>query len=159
MDYAEVEQAVLGFVMGASEADLRAFGVETVVRLTSYETLEDAASVEFDEDALRAFELACANAATADAAELRGYLVKVDEGTLSDGDMDSEVLLALSALEHWTTYLEEGSSGELYELAIRSIEEVDFQVSATLGDFLAEPAMAAEYARIERLLGGSPATA
>jgi hypothetical protein len=152
MEYDDVEQAILGFVLRASDADRRSFGVETVVRLTSYETLEDAANAEFDDEALRAFELACANAATADGAELRGYLVRVDEGVLSDGDMDPEVLLALSALEHWTAYLEEGSSGELYELAIRSIEEVDFQVSADLGDFLADPAMAAEYARIERLL-------
>jgi hypothetical protein len=55
--------------------------------------------------------------------------------------------------------LREGRSGELYELAIRSIEAVDFQVSTALEDFLAEPAMAAEYARVERLLTGSPATA
>ncbi|MEV6811610.1 hypothetical protein [Micromonospora sp. NPDC051296] len=47
---------------------------------------------------------------------------------------------------------EAGQRGELYELALRSIEQVDFQVSADLSDFLAEPEMAAEYERIERLL-------
>jgi hypothetical protein len=74
------------------------------------------------------------------------------DDTLTDGDMDPELLIVLSALEHWTTYVETGERGELYELAIRSVEQVDFQVSADLGDFLAEPEMAAEYARIERLL-------
>jgi hypothetical protein len=66
--------------------------------------------------------------------------------------MDPELLTVISALEHWTTYLETGQRGELYELAIRSVEQVDFQASADLGDFLAAPEMAAEYERIERLL-------
>ncbi|MFI6077254.1 hypothetical protein ACIA5C_37565 [Actinoplanes sp. NPDC051343] len=67
-------------------------------------------------------------------------------------DMDPGLLTMISALEHWTTYLETGQKGELYELAIRSIEQVDFHVSADLSDFLAKPEMAAEYERIERLL-------
>jgi hypothetical protein len=66
--------------------------------------------------------------------------------------MDPGLLTMISALEHWTTYLETGQKGELYELAIRSVEQVDFHVSADLGDFLAKPEMAAEYERIERLL-------
>ena len=47
---------------------------------------------------------------------------------------------------------ETGDRDELYELAIRSVERVDFEVSADLGDFLAKPGMAAEFERIERLL-------
>ena len=66
--------------------------------------------------------------------------------------MDPGLLIVLSALEHWTTYREEQRRGELYELAIRSLEEVDYRVSAALDDFLATPEMAAEYARITESL-------
>ncbi|MFI2485997.1 hypothetical protein ACH47X_03765 [Promicromonospora kroppenstedtii] len=55
-------------------------------------------------------------------------------------------------MAHWHSYLEQNRRGELYELAIRSIEDVDHQVSADLDDFLAAPEMAAEYERIRRLL-------
>jgi hypothetical protein len=34
------------------------------------------------------------------------------------------------SLDRWTTFLETGERRELYELAIRSIELVDFQVEA-----------------------------
>ncbi|MET7668616.1 hypothetical protein [Micromonospora luteifusca] len=78
--------------------------------------------------------------------------MRIDEGIVADGDLDQGLLTVITALEHWTTYLEENGRGELYELAIRSIEEVDFQVSADLDDVLATPKMAAEYERIRRLL-------
>ena len=55
-------------------------------------------------------------------------------------------------MAHWKSYLERNRRGELYELAIRSIEDVDHEVSADLDDFLATPEMAAEYERIRRLL-------
>ncbi|MGW5054753.1 hypothetical protein [Actinokineospora sp. NPDC004072] len=38
------------------------------------------------------------------------------------------------------------------QLAIRSLEAVDYEVSADLDDFLASPEMAAEFARIGRHL-------
>jgi hypothetical protein len=53
---------------------------------------------------------------------------------------------------HWSSYLRGRRRGELYELAIRSIEDVDFQVNADLDDVLATPEMSAEYERIRRLL-------
>jgi hypothetical protein len=147
--YDELEAAIRRLIGQAGDDTLRAFGIETVTRLVDDEPpLAD----ELDEDATAALGLARANFRTAGAAELRAQLTRVDDGTLTDGDMDPELLIVLSALEHWTTYLETGERGELYELAIRSVEQVDFQVSADLGDFLAEPGMAAEYARIERLL-------
>ncbi|WP_431937455.1 hypothetical protein [Micromonospora sp. RP3T] len=36
--------------------------------------------------------------------------------------------------------------------AVRAVEQVDHRIPADLDDFLASPEMAAEYARIERLL-------
>lgn len=58
----------------------------------------------------------------------------------------------LDALERWITFLETGRRGELHRLAIRSIEQVDFQVEADVNDFLATPEMATEYERIRRVL-------
>jgi hypothetical protein len=151
--YDELEAAILRLVEGAGDDNLRVFGAETVARLVGDEIVLDVElEDELDEDATAALGIARENVRTAGPAELRAQLARIDDGILTDGDMDPELLTVLTALEHWTTYLETGERGELYELAIRSIEQVDFQVSADLGDFLAKPEMAAEYERIERLL-------
>ncbi|WP_089155485.1 hypothetical protein [Micromonospora sp. NBS 11-29] len=153
MRYHELEAAIRGLVDGAGEADLRVFGVETVARLVRDDELSEvAAEGELDEDAAAAFRLACANAPTAGADDLRALLTRIDDGVLTDGDMDPALLIVVSALEHWTTYLETGRRGEIYELAVRAVEQIDHQVPADLDDFLATPEMAAEYARIARLL-------
>lgn len=67
--------------------------------------------------------------------------------------MDGDVLAVIVALAHWLSYMRQNRRAELYELAIRSIEDVDHEVSADLGDFLATAEMAAEYQRICGLLG------
>ncbi|MGI5149489.1 hypothetical protein ACQEVC_24620 [Plantactinospora sp. CA-294935] len=153
MRYDEFEAAIRHLVARASDDNLRVFGAETVVRLVGDERLVDVAvEYELDKDASAALTIARESALTASPAELRAQLARIGDGILTDGDMDTELLNVISALEHWTTYLETGRRGELYELAIRSIEQVDFQVSADLSDFLAKPEMAAEYERIERLL-------
>ncbi|MBT8225859.1 MAG: hypothetical protein HKP61_14320 [Dactylosporangium sp.] len=153
MRYDELEAAVLQLVAEAGDDNLRVFGAETVARLVRDELLLDvAAEDELDEDALAALTIARENVLTASPTELRVQLARIDNGILTDGDMDPELLIIVSALEHWTAYLETGQRDELYELAIRSIEQVDFQVPADLSDFLATPEMAAEYERIERLL-------
>lgn len=153
MRYDELEAAILRQVRGADDEHLRAFGAETVVQLVRDELLSDVAvEDELDEDAVAALSVARENVLTAGPAELRAQLTRIDDGVLTDGDMDPELLTVISALEHWTTYLETGRREEIYELAIRSIEHVDFQVSADLSDFLATPEMATEYERIERML-------
>ncbi|RIV32726.1 hypothetical protein [Micromonospora radicis] len=153
MRYRELEAAIRQLVADADDDRLRAFGAETVNRLVASEQLDDVrVEDELDDDAVAAFTIARENVLTASASELRAQLTRVDDGVVSDGDMDPELLIALSALEHWTTYLETGRREELYELALRSVEQVDFQVSADLDDFLAKPEMAAEFERIERLL-------
>ncbi|MFJ8688701.1 hypothetical protein [Micromonospora wenchangensis] len=148
MRYDECEAAIRELVDAADEDDLHAFGQATVTRVLASGLADGAGEDDLDEDAWAALTAARESVATADATELRGHLDRIDEGILADGDMDPGLIVALSALEHWTSYLEEHRRGELYELAIRSLEEVDHRVSAALDDFLAEPEMAAEYTRI-----------
>ncbi|MGC4869572.1 hypothetical protein ACLQ3B_29495 [Micromonospora sp. DT53] len=152
MRYDELEAAIRELVVAADENALRVFGLETVSRLVRSELLDSAVDDELDEDAWAALAAARETVQTATAAELRAQLERIDAGVLADGDLDQGILIVLTALEHWTTYLEEGQRGEIYELAIRSVEEVDIQVSADLDDVLATPEMAAEYARIRHLL-------
>ncbi|MFD5829424.1 hypothetical protein [Lentzea sp. NPDC060358] len=151
--YSEVEQAVRDLVAGADDEKRHRFGAETVVLLTTRDDLADAAEAEFDEDARRAFEQACADPAGSTPESLRAWLGTIDEGTLSDGDMEPQVLWALEALEHWAGFLADRDPELVVQLAIRSLESVDFEVSAPLGDFLSSPEMAAEFDRITRHLG------
>lgn len=139
----------------ADDEHRRRFGAATVVRLTSDEELASSAEIEFDEDARQAFAEACADPANSTADQLRAWLERMDAGTLSDGDMDPLVLFAFQALDHWAGYLADGDPDLVAELAIRSLEEVDYQVSASLDDFLGTPEMTAEFARISTLLGGT----
>ncbi|MGC4875772.1 hypothetical protein ACLQ26_05780 [Micromonospora sp. DT43] len=152
MRYDELEAAVLQLIVAAGEDQLRTFGLDTVTRLVRADLLDTAADDELTEDGWAALTSARENVRTAGAAELRALLVRIDEGIRADDDLDQGLLIVITALEHWTTYLEENQRGELYELAIRSVEEVDFEVSADLDDVLATAEMAAEYARIKHLL-------
>ncbi|MDX3848669.1 hypothetical protein [Streptomyces europaeiscabiei] len=152
MNYSEVEADILRLIAEATEGSVRAFGEQTVTRLVRPELLRGAADDELTEDARAALTTACADVLTISAAELHDALATIDDGILVDDDLDTGVLTAISALAHWKSYLEQNRRGELYELAIRSIEDVDHEVSADLGDFLATPEMAAEYERIRQLL-------
>jgi hypothetical protein len=152
VDYSELEADVLRLIVGATEGGVRAFGEETVTRLVRPELLSGAAEDELTEEARSALTTACANVLTISAAELHDRLATIYDGILVDDDLDPGLLTAISALAHWKSYLEQNRRGELYELAIRSIEDIDHEVSADLDDFLATPEMAAEYERIRLLL-------
>ncbi|MGX9883293.1 hypothetical protein [Streptomyces sp. NPDC002276] len=152
MNYSELEADILRLIIEAPEASVRAFGEETVTRLVRPDLLRGAADDELTEGARAALTSACVDVLTISAAELHDKLATIYDGILVDDDLDTGILTAISALTHWKSYLEQNRRGELYELAIRSIEDVDHQVVADLGDFLATPEMAAEYARIRRLL-------
>lgn len=150
--YAEVEKTVRDMVAEADADRRRRLGADTVVRLTSDEEVVDAAEVEFDDDGHKAFVEACTDPANNTPARLQALLARVDAGTVSDGDMDPQVLSAITALDHWARYLADEDPDPIAELAILSLEEVDYQVSADLDDFLGTQEMAAEYARITTLL-------
>ncbi|MFC8365646.1 hypothetical protein ACFUIY_37975 [Streptomyces griseorubiginosus] len=155
MDYGAVDAEIRRLVSAASEGEVRAFGQQTVIRLARSDRFQDADEDELTEQAWAALTTACANVLTLDAAELRAAVETIDDGILADGDLDTEVLVAIQALGHWQGYLEHGGREEIYELALRSIEDVDHEVCAALDDFLATPEMAAEYERIRRLLGSA----
>lgn len=153
MNYSELEADILELIVAADEGSVRAFGEETVTRLVRPELLRHAAEEELAEEAWAALTTARANVLTISAAELGRELSTIYDGILADDNLDSGVLTVIQALAHWKSYLEQNRRGELYELAIRSIEDIDHEVSADLDDFLATPQMAAEYERIRRLLG------
>ncbi|MET9224567.1 hypothetical protein [Lentzea sp. NPDC003310] len=148
MHYTEVEQAVRDLVAAADHEKRQRFCAETVVRLTADGDLADAAEVEFDDAARQAFDEARTDPAGSTPDQLRAWLDTVDGGTLSDGDMDPQVLWALQALEHWMNYLADRDPEHVVQLAIRSLEAVDYEVSARLDDFLASPEMTAAFDRI-----------
>lgn len=154
MEYKAVETAILDAVNAADRKRLGTFGADTVVRLTrDNELLTSVSRHELDSNAWQAFNDSCRHVLTAGPAQLRRNLAQIDAGVLTDGDMDGLLVMVLDALDHWTTFLETGERTALYELAFRSIELVDFQVEdADPVDFLAAPAMAAEYDRIMRAL-------
>ncbi|MFJ9250812.1 hypothetical protein [Streptomyces sp. NPDC101776] len=152
MKYSELEDGILQLIVDATEDSVRAFGEETVTRLVRPELLRGAAEDELTEEARAALTTACANVLTISAPELRDALATIYAGILIDDDLDTGVLTAITALAHWKSYLEQNRRGELYELAIRSVEDVDHEVSADLDDILATAEMAAEYERIRRLL-------
>jgi hypothetical protein len=152
VNYSEVEAEILRLIVGATESSVRAFGEETVTRLVRPELLRGAAEDELTQEARAALTTACANVLTISAAELHDELATIYDGILVEDGLDNGVLTAISALAHWKSYLEQNRRGELYELAIRSIEDIDHEVPADLDDFLATPEMAAEYERIRRLL-------
>ncbi|MCX2953684.1 hypothetical protein [Lentzea sp. NEAU-D7] len=148
MRYDEVEQAVRDLVTAADDESRHRFGAATVVRLTADDDLADAAEAEFDDDARQAFARARTDPAGSAPDRLRAWLDTIDGGTLSDGDMDPQVLRALEVLEHWAGFLTDRDPELVVQLAIRSLEAVDHEVSADLDDFLASPEMAAEFDRI-----------
>ncbi|WP_326948380.1 MULTISPECIES: hypothetical protein [unclassified Amycolatopsis] len=152
MKYPELETAILNLVIAASDESAAAFGAATITRLLREEAVEDAVPDELSEDAWAALATARESILTVDAGELGALIERIDAGILVDDDLDRGIVAALTALMHWNSYLQGGRRGELYELAIRSIEDVDFQVSADLDDMLATPEMAAEYDRIRGLL-------
>lgn len=148
MHYNDVEKAVRELVAAADDGKRHRFAADTVVRLTADDELAAAAEVEFDDDAQQAFAQARKDPAGSTADQLRAWLDTIDEGTLSDGDMDPHVLWALEALEHWASFLADRDPEFVTQLAIRALEAVDYEVSAKLDDFLGTEQMAAEFDRI-----------
>jgi hypothetical protein len=147
--YPELEAAILQLVIAADDDSAEAFGAATITRLLRDDVVEDAGQDELTEDAWAALTRARKSILTLDAGEL---LARIDAGILADDDLDRGIVAVITALMHWSSYLRGRRRGELYELAIRSIEDVDFQVNADLDAMLATPEMSAEYDRIQRLL-------
>lgn len=153
MHYKDVEKAVRDLAAAAGTDRRRRFGADAVVRLTGDPEVLEAADIEFDEDGLQAFTDAVADPANSSVGQLQGWVARIDAGAI--GDMDPQVVSAITALDRWADYLAGDDADAIGDLAILLLEEVDFQVSANLDDFLGTPEMAAEYARITALLGSA----
>jgi hypothetical protein len=160
VQYEAVEATIRRMVNTVDEQRLLAFGSETVLRLTrDNELLGCVSRWELDASAWQALGGACQDVLRAGPVELRRRLAQIDAGVLSDGDMDSILLLVLASLDLWASFLETGGRREVADLVMRLLDLVDFQAEdGDLADFLASPDVAAEYARITHALVHAPQT-
>lgn len=151
--YEEVENSVREY---ASDATVRAqveFGTAVTRELLVADGVAAAAAAELTEAGARAVSAAADGAGTASAEQVRVWIAQIDEGDLSDGDMDPDLLRAITALEAWAAYLEERSSERIAALGIALLEQADFQASgAPLDDFLAPPETRRAFERIRAAL-------
>lgn len=155
MRYDEVERAVRSAAEAAAPADRNSMMTYAVARLARPGVAEPAVDEEFTAEAARVFRQACAEATDATAETLDRHLAMVDAGTLSDGDMDHEVMWALSALEARRDFLLRGDPELVASVAIGLLEIIDFRIrGAEIDDFLADPEMLAQYQTILALLAG-----
>lgn len=94
------EAVIHRMIDAADEERLRAFGTETVVRLTRDNKLLGSVSRrELDGNAWQALNEACRHVLTAGPAELRRHLAQIDAGVLTDGDMDGILFLVVTSLD------------------------------------------------------------
>lgn len=108
---------------------------------------------ELTEEARSAFVAARDAVHAASAEELKRLIAIVDGGVLTDGDMDRALLTMIEAIDAWATFRQSRDPDTVVRLATLSVEDVDFDVNASLDDFLATPAMQAERDRIAAALG------
>lgn len=157
MQYRDVERALKYAVDSATLDGKRALAVYAVCKLTRLDRFEKAVATEFTPDAADAFLAACAAPADANAQILTDWLSRIDQGILSDGDMDSCALWALVSLGAWRDYQRNADSSSIYVLALTLLEVIDFEIDgANLDDFLADARMSEEFNAIQRLLCATP---
>ncbi|QKT13700.1 hypothetical protein [Rhodococcus sp. W8901] len=138
--YAEVENSVRECATHATAEAQAEFGLAVTRELLTADGVAAAAAAELTEAGARAVSAAADGAGTASAEQIRAWIEEIDEGDLSDGDMDPDLLRAITALETWAAYLEDRSPGRIAALGIALLEQADFQASgAPLDDFLAPP--------------------
>ncbi|TJZ78012.1 hypothetical protein FCG67_13330 [Rhodococcus oryzae] len=153
--YDEVENAVRECATHATAAAQFAFGVAVTRDLLTADGVAAAAVAELTEAGARAVSAATDGAGTASAEQFRAWILEIDEGDLSNGDMDPDLLRAITALEAWAAYLEERSSERIAALGISLLEQADFRASgAPLDDFLAPQETRQAFERIRAALTG-----
>lgn len=156
--YEEVENSVREYATHAAVQAQVAFGIAVTRELLTAEGVAAAAAAELTDAGARAVGAAADGAGTASAEQLRAWIAEIDEGDLSDGDMDPDLLRAITAVEAWAAYQEERSSERIAALGIVLLEEADFRASgAPLDDFLAPPETRQAFERIRAALT-EPAT-
>ncbi|GAB2640629.1 YcxB family protein [Prescottella soli] len=147
--YEEVENSVRECATHATVQAQVDFGIAVTRELLTADGVAAAAAAELTEAGARAVGAAADGAGTASAEQLRAWIAQIDEGDLSDGDMDPDLLRAITALEAWVGYREERSSERIAALGIALLEQADFRASgAPLDDFLSTPETRQAFDRI-----------
>ncbi|CAM3275050.1 hypothetical protein [Stackebrandtia soli] len=159
MRYEEWTVELRVLVEGATVERRWAFGLDTVRRLTNAEALDALWDGELTEAAWGALRTAVAAARDVEpttgasvATVIDRLLGTVDEGVLSDGDMDPELLAVIEVVSSWSSYLGDGSAENLARLATVAFERIDYEESVDLDDVLATVDIAEEWNRTRRLL-------
>lgn len=151
--YEVVENSVRECATRATAAAQTEFGIAVTRELLTAEGVAEAAAAELTDAGARAIGAAADGVGTASAEQLRAWIVEIDEGDLSDGDMDTDLLRAITALETWAAYLEERSSERIAALGIALLEQADFRAGgAPLDDFLATPETRLAFERLRAAL-------
>jgi hypothetical protein len=153
--YEEVEKAVRECATHATAEAQAEFGLAATLELLTTDGVAAAAAAELTEAGARAVSAATDGAGAASAEQLRAWIEEIDEGDPSDGDMDPDLLRAITALEAWAAHLEEQSPERIAALGIALLEQADFRASgAPLDDFLAPPETRHAFERIRAALTG-----
>ncbi|NMM91345.1 hypothetical protein B2J88_44790 [Rhodococcus sp. SRB_17] len=151
--YQEVENSVRECAAHATAEAKVEFGIAVTSELLTADGVAAAAAAELTEAGARAVSAAADAVGTASAEQLRVWIVEIDEGDLSDGDMDPDLLRAITALDTWAAYLEERSSEPIAALGISLLEQAEFLASgAPLDDFLAPSETRQAFERIRAAL-------
>jgi hypothetical protein len=131
-----------------------AFARGTVVQILDGYTFDETyLASELSGEASAALAAARREILSASPATLRSYLEVIEAGVLTDGDMDCLVCATIQAIDDWTSYLDGKDLRCVVRLASAAIDQIDWQISPWLDDFLAYPETQAERDRIARLLG------
>lgn len=154
MTWEEFDAWLRDQVARASDAGREALAEDTIRRLMRDELFAQVPTEgELTPAAWSAFVSARDAVQTAPAAELKRLIAIVDAGVLTDGNMARALLVMIEAIDVWATFRQSRDPDAVFQLANLSVEDVDDEVGASLGDFLATPEMRAERDRIARALG------
>jgi hypothetical protein len=156
MKYAEFKSWLSDLLEKAPEVRRLAFARDTIGQvLNSFgEKASKDLQLDLSEAACIALLTATREVLTAPPEVLRGYLAIIYAGQLDDegGNMDPYLLDVIVSLQDWVDYLNTKNTYYLLHLADQLIAQIDWEVGASLDDFLASPEMRAERDRISALL-------
>jgi hypothetical protein len=155
MRYREVEAEVRSWVESADEPVRHRFARQAILALTHLIRIEHLFGGDLDENAWRALERLMVEPERP-MAELSAALAEIDAGILADGDMAPELVTLLDGFDTWRDWLADRHPDAVYRLAILNVEHLDFLLSPSLDDYLAEPEMARLIDRFRSMLTGSP---
>ncbi|QEN84774.1 hypothetical protein FZC33_00330 [Labrys sp. KNU-23] len=143
----------IGAVENASPAQRMAFARDTIRQVIEAAHLDDVdLDYELDGDALDALHEAMANALTTPADALKALDRRIEQGILTEGNMDPRLLFVHGAIGAWADFLATGDPTSLKHLANEAVSQIDYHFEPKIDDFLACPQMQAERDRIAVLL-------